>query len=154
MNTVSKTKKVKLKVPEELNIYPQYIPSNSDTIEDELELADDVEVEFYIKLNKKVSTRFGFCCNQLPHCCGVYELGSFVCFKQLKPEHINKMLNISLQSLTKPNNRCKTVIINTNGKDDCIPLEAALKVNENFTMVKEFINTGSGSKIKMWVSNN
>lgn len=154
MNTVNKTKKVKLKDPEELATYPQYIPSNFNTIEDELKLGDDVDVVVYIKLNKTTETKFGFYCNQLPYCCGVYELGDITCSKELKPQHINKMLDISLQSVTNPNGRSKTVIINTNGVGPCVPLEAALKVNKNFTMVKEFVNTSSGAKIKMWISNN
>lgn len=154
MNTVNKTRKIKLKVSEEITKYPIYIPENCDTVEGELALVNGSESDIVIQLNKTTRLRFRFCCDELVNCCGVYELGDIACSKELKPEHINKMLNISLQSVTKENGRCKTVIINTNGKGDCIHLEAALKVNKNFTMVKEFINSGSGSKIKMWISNN
>jgi len=141
-------KKVTKKLPklDSLEKYPKYIPENVDTLEEGIQLKEGERVDVLVQISKNLNGGLAFECNELPHCCGIYELGDIYC-KDLMPEHINYILDYSLAT-TK-----KTVIINTNGKAGCIPMEKALAVSKSFTLVKTFKNT-TGNTIKMWISNN
>jgi len=86
--------------------------------------------------------------NDLPFCCGIMEIGQL----SLRKEFPKNILKGVLDAFVF--NQKFTFVINTNGKDSSIQVEAALKECKNWTLVKTFESPNTKNTIKMWVSNN
>jgi hypothetical protein len=91
---------------------------------------------------------------QLPYCCGVFEIGfirSSFLHKETKNDRIylKQFLDAMLNQYSGT-----TFIINTNGRTDCKLLEEVLPKCDNWALVKSFKNVNSGNTIKMWISKN
>jgi hypothetical protein len=149
MNKVRKV--VKVKVEEYKDVYPRYENRYGEQLEkgDFEAVFDDDNID--ADVIKSSTGKNGFIKlegNTLLNCCGVIELGNLKA-TNVDNVHINHILN-NILSVSGG----RTVIINTNGKQDNVLYEKALAVNKNFTLVKTFVNPSSKNTIKMWVSNN
>lgn len=116
-------------------------------IDDMIELLDDYMDDgetLDLELNRKDA--FYACINQLPNCCGIFELGS-ICFTTFKDEI--KFFNALAICKTG-----KTLMINTINTGESARLAEVLAKCSNWTLVKTFRNSGSGNTIKIWMSNN
>ena len=117
------------------------------TINDIIGLLDDYIDDgetLDLELNRK--NAFYACINQLPHCCGIYELGE-IDFSTFKDEI--KFFNALAVCKTG-----KTLMINTINTGESARLAEVLAKCSNWTLVKTFKNSGSGNTIKIWMSNN
>lgn len=87
---------------------------------------------------------------QLPYCCGVSEIGNFSMNKcnDFNSDHIDAISEL----FTEIAKRHNSLIINTNGYGTCVFLEKVLEKNNNWLLVKTFINPSSGNTIKMWIN--
>lgn len=115
-------------------------------------LSDFIEVSqnvlyFEYKTIKGVK-KLVFEVNGLPYCCGTYEFGHLEASLDFPQSAFNSIMEQLLSY------KGKTIVINTNGKDDSIMWEKLLKGSKMFTDVKKFVNSGSKNTITMWVSNN
>lgn len=139
------TKKVEKTTYKVLNAF--YKGNNLISLKNEIDIDPEHIKLTYVDIDGKHDIAFEM--SELPFCCGVLEIGELtisktfplIAFKQIMSEIITAINN-------------KTVIINTNGKNDCIFWENHLdNCDELFTLVKTFKNT-SGNIIKIWMSNN
>jgi hypothetical protein len=87
--------------------------------------------------------------SELPYCCGVLELGELYVDKLIDIKEFTEYLDL-LVAFKKG----KTLLINTNGRENSATFEIALKKCKNWTAVKSFRNNVNGNLITMWVSNN
>ena len=84
--------------------------------------------------------------DDLPYCCGLYEIGNL--------NNINfvsqKAFNVLMKGLLTSN---ITFIVNTNNETASKTWEEKLVKSKMFTCVKQFTNPNSNNPIKVWVSN-
>jgi len=106
----------------------------------------DVGEDYLFDFSQK---RFGFYVEQLPYCCGILELGDLTAHKDIHIPDVTKFLDLITNQ-----EKGITLMINTNGKADCIIFEKALAKCKNWICVKQFKNANSNNIISMWVSKN
>lgn len=105
------------------------------------------ESEYSVKLG---NLKFSYTTQQLPHCCGIIELGNLNLIPNGdKTTELTKYLDLLVAS--KPG---KTLMINTINFGSCIALEVALAKCKNWVAVKKFVNKSSKNTITIWLSNN
>lgn len=109
-------------------------------------LKDYVDSDETLDLELNRRTIFNCEIIQLPHCCGIFELGA-ICFNTFKDEI--KFFNGLAICKTG-----KTLMINTINTGQSARLAEVLVKCTNWTLVKTFKNSGSGNIIKIWMSNN
>jgi len=98
-----------------------------------------------------VDTDLEYTVEELPFCCGIYELGN------LQISNAQKSIQNDLTKyldLLVANTKHKTLMINTNGIDASKFIEESLIKCKNWTAAKKFRNGTGGNTITMWVSNN
>lgn len=138
-------------------VYPKYTlndvdedkDTNLDNILELLNLGNDELDSIYIETSISTSFTINFTSTELPHCCGIYEIGDLSTNGNIDITELTKILDGLVRTVKK-----KTLIINTNGKGVSVYFEKALAKCKYFTMVKSFKNGGTSSTIKMWISNN
>lgn len=129
------------------DVYSIYGADEEGDINDMIELVGDfIEDTENLVLELNNLTVFEVEVNELPHCCGIYELGKIL-FKPFKDEV--KFFN-ALAICKKG----KTLMINTINTGQSAELSKVLAKCSNWTLVKTFINSGSRNEIKIWMSNN
>ena len=103
-------------------------------------------------------TVFDFKITELPHCCGVYEIGGIDSNDEtvVSLPNFNKALDAGLLELLKQETMTKgihTLVANLVNNIHCSALRNSFKRTGLFTLVKTFKNY-SGSTIDMWISRN
>lgn len=93
----------------------------------------------------------------LEHCCGVIEIGDITSststFGKPLENALDEAVVAVLNKFTQVK-RCNTLVANLVKNRACERLRASFIRTGLFTLVKTFVNTGSGNQIEMWVSNN
>ncbi len=110
----------------------------------------DEDEEISIESNINGNKYFNFSISQLPHCCGINEIGEFSLTNGFNIKQLTEILDL----LVSNSGSGKTAIINTNGRESSIMLEEALLKCKRWVLVKSFINSNSKNTVKMWISNN
>jgi len=140
------TKQVKLFVPK-----ADYYSCNSGESYGSLESLIDTEGDeildgFDLKFNNQIL--YGSV-ERVPYCCGILEIGDIKVDKNFNIPELTKFLDLITNQ-----EKGITLMINTNGKADCIIFEKALAKCKNWICVKSFKNANSNNIISMWVSKN
>jgi len=104
----------------------------------------DEGMDINLELNRR--SIFQTDIQQLPHCCGIFELGS-IGFEPFKDD-------IKFFNALAICKKGKTLMINTINTGQSNKLAVILAKCSNWTLVKTFTNSGSGNTIKIWMSNN
>ncbi len=136
-----------------VNQYPKFECNSEDQTSDinlaisQLYISEDEGNNITINYSNSRKT-INFHTSQLPHCCGIIELGDIQCSKDIDSKTLITILN-GIVNIVKG----KTLIINTNGQESSINFETVLPKCKNWVLVKTFKNSGRNT-IKMWVSNN
>lgn len=150
---VTPVKKVEVKIIKTVEVYPKYEDPDSGIVVNSIEeLKINLEdcVDLNVTLSKNNLTNISFSSEELPHCCGIHEIGNLSADRDFPVKELTKILDRLVES--KPNQR--TTLINTNGKSSSIVFELALAKCKYWTLVKTTPNPGTSSIIKMWISNN
>lgn len=114
--------------------------------------------KFEIEDTENTYTMFDFKIDELPHCCGVYEIGNIDLNDAtvVSLPNFNKALDAGLLELLKQETMKKgihTFVANLVNNPACNVLRNSFKRTGLFTCVKTFKNY-SGSTIDMWISRN
>ena len=86
--------------------------------------------------------------SELPHCCGVYEIGDLGINPTFPQEAFNELMN---GFLTKGYTLCVNTVSVSASNKTWASLLASCPL---FTEVKSFVNPNSKNTIRMWISNN
>jgi hypothetical protein len=117
-------------------------------IKDFVENFPEDEDYFHINyIENDIESYTAFNLQVLPHCCGVYEVGSLEVSSKFKG------LSQILDGLAVANAGL-TLIMNTNGRDASLLFEEALVKCKYWTKIKRFLNKNSGRHITVWMTNN
>jgi len=105
--------------------------------------------QLIISYNNGLST-IDMLISDLPYCCGASEIGNFrmTGYSDFSSDHIDAISELFTEIAKRHND----LIINTNGYGTCVFLEKVLEKNNNWLLVKTFINPSSGNTIKMWIN--
>ena len=110
-----------------------------------LELDDFVDLQYHEKCE---TFEISFECNDLPHCCGIFEFGELNISGNFPLKQFKELFSNIIE-----NDPGKTFMINTNGRDDSKIFETLLSKTNLFTPVKKFKSGNSGNIITIWISN-
>ena len=153
INEVSSVgRKIKPKKFEEVKPSPRYCVNDGENYSPLLEALEEDFCDDSNKIEVDGYT-FSFDLQDLPHCCGVIELGEIRLDKQFPEKDVLTVLEYLVSEFTK-GDKCQTIIINTNNDSWCVRLATILAKSKYFALVKTFVNSNSSSTIKMWVSKN
>jgi len=123
------------------------------SIDDSCISSDFENEEFFVAVKYKDESnnfrRFSFEATVLRHCCGVCELGNLSNVETFPQDKFNEYFKMLLRIL-----KGKTLIINTNGKNNSVGWEKYLRSSKLFVPVKKFKNANGGNTVTIWVSNN
>lgn len=107
---------------------------------------------------------FSFSVSELPHCCGVLEIGNFdLVFGDafeidLKDEKLNEAIIKAIKTVYKKENRngknkpCRKIIVNLTDNKVCEIFEHCLLQSEIFKEIARFKNINSGNQVRMYLS--
>lgn len=113
---------------------------------------DECELSIYEK-DDEYSPVFSFRIDQLPFCCGVYEIGEIDDTRLDNTNVFKETLHEALIELMHEHEG-HTVVCSTIKNAACSTLKSAFIKTGLFTLVKTFNNSNSGNEIEFWVSNN
>jgi hypothetical protein len=103
---------------------------------------------------------FQFETSDVPHCCGMSELGAFyirgnstTITRPTKVELVKRMLDRIIEENTS-GRTCRTLFFTTINNEACNLVDEAVAAGAPFTLVKTFVNSNSSSTNRLYVSNN
>lgn len=94
-------------------------------------------------------------------CCGVLEFGNLQAWPGLIKgdkagflKAAGSFLRKAVLAETVTKDKCRTIMVTTNGTGPSVLWEEALAESKAFVCVKEFVNMNSRNKLKIWLSSN
>lgn len=155
--TTAAPKKSSLKVKA---VSTQYIPPKTSAIEYSFEGEPGDEEYQVIAKNGKDEFEFNLDVSDVPHCCGINEIGNFnirsndrTISEKDKVEGVRRLLTKIIEHNTS-GKTCRTLYFTLVDNAGCNLIAKAIADGTMFTEVKTFVNSNTGRQNVLYVSNN